>query len=343
MTAPDGSVVWLAEFPGPPAPTDRLDVEQVGAIGVGTVRNPADGSVPSYQLLTPCGLVVLNDAPGTEVGRETVRFLLESMSIDAVGTLDVLLPSGWSVLDIGDSQASYVSQFQVPTDEGTAALRLVQIPDGSFSQLTFGGRQLQPTTLLGGPAFVDTQPNDPNLVSVYWKDGPTVFNASSAELTRDADQAYAASSEVADNPGLTERAIRTSVLAMAMAIELEWDENLVREVGQCGFGQDWGMFRLPDELRNKQTELTSAERQLIAQHPLHTFDLLSKMQNISPAVRLAAAQVHDARPVDLDLADRSPTRGEEPACFRTAGLPLRVDGDVHQSLPGGSGTDETRR
>ena len=121
----------------------------------------------------------------------------------------------------------------------------------------------------------------------------TVAKRASAELTRDADQAYAASSEVADNPGLTERAIRTSVLAMAIAIELEWDENLVREVGECGFVQDWGMFRLPEELRNKQTELTSAERQLIAQHPLHTFDLLSKMQNISPAVRLAAVQVHE--------------------------------------------------
>ncbi len=47
----------------------------------------------------------------------------------------------------------------------------------------FGGRQLGATSFLGGPAFLDIAPNDPALVSVYWQDGPTVFNVSSTELT----------------------------------------------------------------------------------------------------------------------------------------------------------------
>ena len=31
--------------------------------------------------------------------------------------------------------------------------------------------------------IVDAAPTDPALVSVYWQDGPTVFNVSSSELT----------------------------------------------------------------------------------------------------------------------------------------------------------------
>lgn len=121
----------------------------------------------------------------------------------------------------------------------------------------------------------------------------TVARRASSELVRDSDQAFSASAEVSQNPGLTDRAIRTSVLAMAIAIEMGWDENLVREVGECGLVHDWGLHRLPEEIRNKKSELTQSERKLVAQHPLHTFDLLSKMQNIPDGVRIAAAQVHE--------------------------------------------------
>ena len=121
----------------------------------------------------------------------------------------------------------------------------------------------------------------------------TVARRACAELVRDSDQAYAASVEISQTPGLTERAIRTSVLAMATAIEMGWDEELVREVGECGLVQDWGMHRFPEELREMKSELTSSDRELIAHHPLHTFDLLSKMQNISDSVRISAAQVHE--------------------------------------------------
>lgn len=121
----------------------------------------------------------------------------------------------------------------------------------------------------------------------------TVARRASAELVRDSDQTYAASAEVSRNPGLTELAIRTTVLAMAIAIEMGWDETLVREVGECGFVYDWGLHRLPEELHKKKSELTPTDRELIAQHPLHTFDLLSKMQNLSDSVRIASAQVHE--------------------------------------------------
>jgi hypothetical protein len=67
----------------------------------------------------------------------------------------------------------------VPVEGGTQPARLVQIPGGSIAQLTFGGRQLEPTTFMGGPAFADQAPES---TSIYWKDGPTVFNLSSETL-----------------------------------------------------------------------------------------------------------------------------------------------------------------
>ena len=182
LNAPDGTTMWMAEFDGDPAAVDGLDVRQVGALGVGV--SPDSGSTSAtYQLLTPCGVVVLSDSPGAPLDRPEVIALFESMSLDGNATIDASLPPGFSVLDIGAAQPSFSTQFQVPVFTETRAARLVQIPDGSLSQLVFGGRQLSPTTFLGGPAFIDAAPADPALVSIYWQDGSTVFNVSSNELT----------------------------------------------------------------------------------------------------------------------------------------------------------------
>lgn len=183
LSAPDASLMWMAEFDGEPASVDGLDVRQVGAVGVGVPRDRVEGAVVSYRLLTPCGLVILNDAPGAPVDRPEIVALFESMSVDGDATIDVSLPAGFSVFDIGAVQPSYTAQFQVPVFTETRAARLVQVPGGSLAQLTFGGRQLAPATFLGGPAYIDAAPNDPASVSIYWKDAGTVFNVSSSELT----------------------------------------------------------------------------------------------------------------------------------------------------------------
>ena len=171
----------MAEFDGLPVSAEGLDVRQLGAVGVG-VPSDGVGAAISYRLLTPCGLVVLNDVPGAPLDRPEIVAFFESMSIDANATIDVSLPAGYSVFDIGEGQPTYTAQFQVPVFTETRPARLVQIPDGSISQLMFGTRQLAPTTFLGGPAFVDVAPTDPALVSIYWQDGSTVFNVSSTAL-----------------------------------------------------------------------------------------------------------------------------------------------------------------
>ena len=197
LTAPDGSLLWMAEFDGEAPDVDGLDVRQVGAIGIGVPRDRDESATPSYQILTPCGLVIVNDAPGATWDRPEIVSLFESMSVDGDATIDASLPAGFSVLDIGDATTSYAAVFRVPVFTDTRPARLVQIPNGPISQLTFGGRQLTPVTFLGGPAFLDSAPAVPELVSIFWQDGSTAFNISSAELNFADLESFVASLEPA--------------------------------------------------------------------------------------------------------------------------------------------------
>jgi HD-GYP domain-containing protein (c-di-GMP phosphodiesterase class II) len=84
-----------------------------------------------------------------------------------------------------------------------------------------------------------------------------------------------------------------SVLAMAIALEMGWDEQAVREVGECGLIHDWGLYRLNDEISSQRDALSDDNRRTMRQHPLYTFEMLAKMQQLPGSVRIAAAQVHE--------------------------------------------------
>ena len=120
-----------------------------------------------------------------------------------------------------------------------------------------------------------------------------VANGATAELVQDPDQTISTSAEVSRNPEITERAVRISVLAMAIAMEMGWDEDLVREVGECGLVHDWGMFRLSEEIRAQRAPLSASDREEMSHHPLYTFEMLEKMRELPDSVRIASAQVHE--------------------------------------------------
>jgi HD-GYP domain-containing protein (c-di-GMP phosphodiesterase class II) len=120
-----------------------------------------------------------------------------------------------------------------------------------------------------------------------------VANGATAELVQDSDQTIATSAEVPRNPQITERAVRMSVLAMAIALEMGWDEQAVREVGECGLVHDWGLCRLSKEISLQRNALTAEDREQMRQHPLHTFEMLAKMPQLADGIRIAAAQVHE--------------------------------------------------
>ena len=180
LSAPDGSNVWIGEFDGVGGNLSEFEVTAIGAINVGASEQPTG---VSYRIDVPCGVVIVNDGPGTTAFRPAVVSLFEAMSVDGEGVIDISLPTGWSVIDVGMSRTSYISEFEVPVFTELVPVRLTQVPGGSFSQLTFGGRQLQTTEFLGGPAFIDTVAGANGATSIYWRDDNTVFNVSSDQLT----------------------------------------------------------------------------------------------------------------------------------------------------------------
>jgi len=113
------------------------------------------------------------------------------------------------------------------------------------------------------------------------------------EILEDTDSVLASSSELAPNPALIEQGVRLALLGMAMAIEMDWDETNVREVGLCGLVHEFGMFRLHERLQDRQAEISAADWKEMVEHPLHTLDMLTSMKSVSLAVRLAVTQVHE--------------------------------------------------
>lgn len=121
----------------------------------------------------------------------------------------------------------------------------------------------------------------------------TVIRRTSSEMIEDSDQTIATSSELPDHPEISARSIRLAVLAVGMAIELGWDNSLVDEVGTCALVHDWGFYQLPEDVRKKRSSLSAHERQLYQLHPLYTFEMLGKVKDVAPSVKVAAAQVHE--------------------------------------------------
>lgn len=112
------------------------------------------------------------------------------------------------------------------------------------------------------------------------------------DMTHDGDLVISVASEV-NRQGLSDHALRMSLLAMAMAIELGFDANNVRTIGVTGLVCDWGMTQIPLSVRSLDRLLTAPERVEIQKHPVHTLDLLERMSGFPSLVPLAAYQVHE--------------------------------------------------
>ncbi len=113
------------------------------------------------------------------------------------------------------------------------------------------------------------------------------------ELTQDSGHAISVADEKAQQPGSNPRSVRMSVLAMAMAIEMDYDAENVRQVGLAGLMQDWGLFCLSERLRNPAEPLTRDDWLSVMQHPIHTVRLLEQVSGIPKVVPLVCYQVHE--------------------------------------------------
>lgn len=122
----------------------------------------------------------------------------------------------------------------------------------------------------------------------------TVTGSHIRDLTsEDPDLALFASSNLSVSPEMAERSIRLSLLSIAMAIELGFDEAHVREIGLCAMVCDWGKYFLPERLQDENSTVLSRDLEVFQTHPLYTAELLTSMDGVSREVRLAATQVFE--------------------------------------------------
>jgi hypothetical protein len=109
----------------------------------------------------------------------------------------------------------------------------------------------------------------------------------------DADCVLEVASQARDFAALAEQSLHTSLLGMALAIEMGMGEGDIRTIGLCGLLHAWGLIRIPERIRNANRVLSQAEFMEIQKHPLYTLEMLQRISGISPEVSLICYQVHE--------------------------------------------------
>ncbi len=113
------------------------------------------------------------------------------------------------------------------------------------------------------------------------------------DLITDQDDLLVNAAANASAQQISQRSIKLALLAMCVATELKFSELAVSDVGVCGIVHDWGLYRLRERLLRLDAPFTEDDWYDYKRHPLHTRDMLERVAQIPPGVRLAAYQVHE--------------------------------------------------
>jgi hypothetical protein len=112
-------------------------------------------------------------------------------------------------------------------------------------------------------------------------------------LTLDSDCLLSIAGQVRGFARLADHCLQTSLLGMALGIELGMTEPQIRNIGMAGLLHDWGMTRVPRKLIDAPRVLTENEFIEIKRHPTYTLDLLQRVAGIPRQVPLICYQVHE--------------------------------------------------
>ncbi|MCC6125143.1 MAG: HD domain-containing protein [Pirellulales bacterium] len=114
-----------------------------------------------------------------------------------------------------------------------------------------------------------------------------------ADMTGDIDSSIASMVDTVHQDEISDHCVKMSLLGMALGVEMLLDAPNVRNLGLAGLVHDWGMVRVPPEIRNAERLLTAEERYHITKHPMHTLRMLEKLAGIPGVVPVVAYQVHE--------------------------------------------------
>jgi HD-GYP domain-containing protein (c-di-GMP phosphodiesterase class II) len=114
-----------------------------------------------------------------------------------------------------------------------------------------------------------------------------------ADMTGDMDSSIASMVDTVQQDAISDHCVKMSLLGMALGVEMLLDAPNVRNLGLAGLVHDWGMVRVPPEIRNAERILSATERFHITKHPMYTLRLLEKLCGIPGVVPVVAYQVHE--------------------------------------------------
>ena len=95
------------------------------------------------------------------------------------------------------------------------------------------------------------------------------------------------------DPTLAQHSLNVAILAMAVGIEMGFDQANVALLGITGLVQDVGMALVPKKIRQARRPLTEIEFLEIQKHPATSANVLERMSGIPDIVRLVAYQSHE--------------------------------------------------
>jgi HD-GYP domain-containing protein (c-di-GMP phosphodiesterase class II) len=112
-------------------------------------------------------------------------------------------------------------------------------------------------------------------------------------LIEDADCAVATALNDLDRTSLSDHALRTSILAMAIGIETGFDDANVQLLGLCGLIHDWGMCKVRPSLLETPETLHAVDFLEIKKHPIRTLEMLQNVSGLPTLAGLVCYQVHE--------------------------------------------------
>ena len=113
------------------------------------------------------------------------------------------------------------------------------------------------------------------------------------DITMDVDSTLAAKIEMVGQNQISDHCVSMAILGMAIGVELGMDARNVRTVALAALLSDWGMVRVPQEIRESNRRLTEDEYFEITKHPMYTLRMLDQMCGVPTPVPLICYQVHE--------------------------------------------------
>jgi putative nucleotidyltransferase with HDIG domain len=87
--------------------------------------------------------------------------------------------------------------------------------------------------------------------------------------------------------------VDVALYSMLIAKWLDLPELSIQEVIRAGLLHDIGKVKIPDEILNKNGELTPEEFEVIKNHPVYGYDFIKDISNISEGIKMAVLLHHE--------------------------------------------------